>query len=470
MNKIFPMLVIVLCLGFTSFAQEAAQGTVLTMGDFVKLAAGHGTFKEILLQELVLKYNRILSTPQIQLLLDATAQYVLNLGGESGGYPSGGISLSGLFPASGTALSLEYDTAPAAATGTQTSSIGLKVEQSVLKNAFGASSRLQELMAGNEETLAGYQILEAYEDYLAQVIDIYIGWNTAYRNMLYAEKSLNASKTLLNLTKRKQQYGIALPLDVNKATLQVFNDQEQLNGARNDYETSHKQVALFIGLKEGEFQYIPGEFSPEVNDPQLERQRQTFVNESRTAKMLDLVLRIAKQKLDLALDDLLPTATVYAAYNLKGNDILPADSASSDLALGFSLSLPLFNTQAKAAAEIQKNALDKTALSGMNQKEQLGLQLDTLLQTIRFLKEQLDLADRKLKIARLIVDQEQVQYNQGRAGLDDLLDAYKTLDSINQARLQTISDLAKNYIEWLRFTDSLVDDNHRITNKELAPE
>jgi outer membrane protein TolC len=227
---------------------------------------------------------------------------------------------------------------------------------------------------------------------------------------------------------------------------------------------------LFIGLKEGEFQYIPGEFSPEVNDPQLERQRQTFVNESRTAKMLDLVLRIAKQKLDLALDDLLPTATVYAAYNLKGNDILPADSASSDLALGFSLSLPLFNTQAKAAAEIQKNALDKTALSGMNQKEQLGLQLDTLLQTIRFLKEQLDLADRKLKIARLIVDQEQVQYNQGRAGLDDLLDAYKTLDSINQARLQTISDLAKNYIEWLRFTDSLVDDNHRITNKELAPE
>ncbi len=470
MRKFFLISTIIICLGYASFAQEVGQATVLTLNEFIKKASAHGTFKEILLQELVLKYNRILGTPQIQLLLDTGAQYGLNLGDENRGYLSGSVSLSSLFPVSGTTLSLEYDTAPAAATNTQTSSIGLKVEQSVLKNAFGASSRLQELMAGNEETLARYQILEAYEDYLAQVIDYYIEWNISYQNMLYKEKSLNAGKTLLNLTKRKQQYGIALPLDVNKATLQTLSDQEQLNQARDSYESSRKRVALLIGLGGGEFPYIPGEFNPAVNDPQLKRQQQMFLSRSRTIKMLDLLLRIAKQELDLALDDLLPTATVYTAYNLTGDDFLPANSTSSDLELGFSLSLPLFNTQANAKAEIQKNSLDKTALSGMNQKEELGLQLDTLLQTITFLRAQLDLAEQKLKIARLIVDQEQVQYNQGRAGLNDLLNAYQTLDSINQSRLQTMSDLAKNYIEWLRFTDSLVDDNHRIPDKELSPD
>jgi outer membrane protein TolC len=130
--------------------------------------------------------------------------------------------------------------------------------------------------------------------------------------------------------------------------------------------------------------------------------------------------------------------------------------------------VPLLNTQAQAKAEIQKNTLDKTIVSQLNQKEQLELQLHTLMQTIVFLRKQLALAEQKLKTAQLIVQQERHQYNQGRAGLDDLINAYQTLDTISQARLATMGQLTKNYIEWLRFTDSLIDDNHQITDHGIS--
>ncbi len=468
MRRFYIAALIILSLSFHASAQEAGGETVLELKGFLINAVKHGSFKEILMDELSLKYNRILGTPQLQLLLDSTAQYKLSLdsGGESS--LSGDISLSSLFPSSGTTVSAEYDTERSTSLGLQTSAIALKVEQSVLKNAFGSSNRLKEMMAGNEETLARYQILESYEDYLAQVIDIYLEWDTAYRNMKYAQKYLEDSRTLLSLTKRKQQYGIALPLDVNKSTLQVLNSEEQLNQATNDYETARKKVIMLSGIAEKDFTYVPGGVVPAINDEELEKQNKKFLSDSRTVKMLDLLLRIGKQQLNLALDDLLPTATVYASYNLGGADYLPLESTTSDIKLGFSLSVPLLNTQAQAKAEIQKNTLDKTIVSQLNQKEQLELQLHTLMQTIVFLHKQLALAEQKLKTAQLIVQQERRQYNQGRAGLDDLINAYQTLDTISQARLATMGQLTKNYIEWLRFTDSLIDDNHQITDHGIS--
>jgi len=464
MKQLFFICIMISLICAVGSAQEAQHDTVLKLTAFIQLVCKHSTFEEILIEELSLKYNNILSTPQIRVLLNTDAHYTLALDPNRDSYPAASIALSGLFPASGTTLSAEYDTgrSPSMTGSSPNSSISLKVEQSVLNNAFGSTNRLLAIMAGYETTLATYQILEAYEEYLAQLLNIYIDWYAAYENLKYAQKSLQDSTTLLNLTKRKRQYNIALPIDVNKSTLQVLSNEEQLLKARRIYESLRKRAAMLSGMAPEEFTYIPGDITLSLDEINMEEKNNHFLSNSRTVRMLELLTTISKHELDLALDDLLPTATVYAAYTLSGDEYLPLENQANDIELGFSFSMPLLNTEAKAKVKIQKNVLEKSLLSQTNQKQELNLQLNVLHDSIAFFKKQLNLAEQKLNTARLIVREEEIQYNQGRSGLDDVLNAYETLDTINQSRLTAIIELIKSYIEWLQFTDTLINENKQI--------
>jgi outer membrane protein TolC len=465
--KRYIHIIILLSIMCSSISTEETQNKpVLDLDTFMQLVCRHSTFQEFLIQELSLKYSRILDTPQIQLLLDTTAQYTVALDSVDQSHVGGSISLASLFPASGTTVSAEYDTGRSVSGNIQNSSISLKVEQAVLNNAFGTTNKLTALLAGNEAALARYQILEAYEDYLTEVITLYIEWCAAYEDILYAEKSLKDSKTLLNLTLRKRQYNVALPIDVNKSTLQVLSAEEQLNKVQNDYETLHKRVAMLTGYKNDEFNYTPAGVELFEYDIEIEKGTEDFLHKSRTVKILDLIITINKHELDIALDKLLPTAKVYASYNITGNEYLPAENLSNNLELGFSFSIPLLNTDAAAKVELQKSILEESRLSQSNQKEYLRYQLDILHDTIAFLNKQLKLAEQKLATARLIVRDEEIRYNQGRSGLDEVLKAYETLDSINQDRLSLMVQFQKNYLERLRFTDTLIDEDKQILLEE----
>ncbi|MBN1798921.1 MAG: TolC family protein [Spirochaetales bacterium] len=469
MTRFISIVILLSTICSAVFTEETEKTTVLDLSAFMQLVCRHGTFKEFLIQELSLKYNRILGTPQIQLILDTTAHYTIALDSAEGSHLAGSVTLSSLFPASGTEVSAEYDTGRSVSGTVQNSSVSLKVEQAVLNNAFGTTNRLKELMAGNENELARYQILEAYEDYLTEVIALYIEWYAAYQNILYAEKSLEQSRTLLNLTRQKRQYNIALPIDVNKSTLQVLTAEEQLNKAENAYEILRKEVAMLTGFTSNEFSSIPGDPVLSEYNIEIDNEIDAFMLQSRTVKMLDLLTTMSRQELDIALDQLLPTAKVYAAYNISGIEYLPLENQSNDLELGFSVSVPLLNTGANADVELKKNLLEASILSQSNQKENLNLQLTTLRDTIAFLNKQLELAEQKLSTARLIVRDEEIRYNQGRSGLDDVLKAYETLDSINQSRISIMVQLHKSYIEWLRFTDTLIDENKQIILEKDLP-
>jgi outer membrane protein TolC len=462
--------VLILSVGAVCQAQEKTAPAPLSLQQFIEKVMNHGSFREILMDELTLQYDRMLSSSQMQVLLQAGAGYSFDLEDAAGGSADGTVSVTGVFPLTGTTLTGTYDTGPASplAGGGQTSGLLFKVEQSVLKNAFGHAERLRDLLAGKEMTVARYQVLEAYEDYLAEIISAYVRWYAAYENMNNAGQSLRDAATLLELTRQKQRYGVARTADVDKSTLQLLSREDQLLSARLAYEKLSRRVAALCGIPADDFSLIPSPVRTAVDRYVAGAQDETaFPDSSRTAGMLTLLTEISRQEWELSLDDLLPTAKIYGTYSLDGEGLFPSGTLSSEVELGFSLSLPLYSPEASARAEKNKIESDKTALHERNRREELDILAADLAATIKAQKKQLELAERKLVTARRILKDEQERYAQGKIGLDSLINARTTQEDAVQARLALLISLNTNYIEYLRFTDRLVDEEHRIAEDTL---
>ncbi|HEQ71360.1 MAG TPA: TolC family protein [Spirochaetia bacterium] len=451
--------------------QEKEALTPLSLALFIERVRAYGSFQEILLQELTLVYDRTLSARTIQLLLAAGASYSLDLDDPEGSIAGGTLSVSGSFPETGTTVSAAWETGrgSALAGGGQTSSLLFRVEQNVLKNAFGSADRLSNLMAGHEMTLARYQILESYEDYLAQIIMLYLDWYTAYENVTAAEFARRDASRLLELTREKQRYGVAATLDLHKSRLQLLSAEEELLDARTAYQSTRRNVARLLGLSADGFEYVPEPVQPPAAAlREIEPEQEAFRSHSRTVKILALLTEISGEELALSLDDLLPTATVYASYSLDGGNIFPSTDLSNGVTLGFSLSLPLYDPKAEATVGKNRVTQERTRLSEQNQRDELTVQLENLSARITSEQARLSLADQKLEAARLILEEERRRYEQGRVGLDNLLSAQDSFDAIRRARLKTLTALTGDYIEWRRVTDSLVNEEAELTEDPLA--
>lgn len=73
-----------------------------------------------------------------------------------------------------------------------------------------------------------HQVVEAYEDYFAAVITAYFDWYEAYENLQIGESSYHENLKLMENIKERQKSSIALPIDLNKITLQVLAKKETL--------------------------------------------------------------------------------------------------------------------------------------------------------------------------------------------------------------------------------------------------
>ncbi|RPJ07305.1 MAG: TolC family protein [Spirochaetaceae bacterium] len=439
----------------------------LGLAEFVKRVREHGSFREILIQELTLEYNKTLSVDDIRLLLEGNLEYSVDLeGGNAGGF-EGDISLSQQVPATGTSASAGWETG-ISLSGARSSSFLFKIEQNILNNAFGSTARLREEIADSEMAVARYQIMESYEDYLTQIIKLYIQWYAAYEHLSYAKKSLQETVALRDLITQKQRYGVAKQIDAAKSQLVVISREEQLLNAQNSYDKTHGQIARMLGLDPAALKRIPAALKFEMQIPDSRATVEKFLAGSRTAMMLSLLVQIGRQELDVSVDSLLPTAALYATYGIDGDDYFPVENLSNSLKFGLSVSVPIIDADQRARAELQRIATDKAVFHMANQRESLGMQCANLLAEFAGQIKELEFAEQKVILARQILQETERQYNLGNSGLDDLIAARNSLDSIEQARLSVIINMSGNYMEILRFTDQLLDEKKEITDSNLA--
>ena len=175
-------------------AAAASDTTMVTLDRFIEYSCRNDTaFQEILIDELRLRYSEVLALPSPDLIVAVGGEYGVTLGGDQ--EPQVQVSLDKLFPLKGSSLLISMNSARTRTYG-RASELNAFYSVDVLRNAFGRSQRMLADIAGIENQVVRYQILQVYESYLSALIQAYYGWIKAHDELLAAQSSLGESNRL----------------------------------------------------------------------------------------------------------------------------------------------------------------------------------------------------------------------------------------------------------------------------------
>jgi hypothetical protein len=429
---------------------------VLTIQEFIPIASKNDKFfEQILMDELKLQYRKDLNLPVRDIILSVKGQHDLILSQERG-EPEATLGLDKLFPYTGTKLSVSYSHVPSISSTTEQSQLDFLISQPIAENAFGHATRLQDKIIGVEIDVIRYQIIEAYEDYLASLINIYYNWYSAYENLKIGESSLKQNKLLLDNMNRRAGHKIALPVDIKKVQLLVIAKEENVIALRENYTNFANLVKKAIRSAEDvELEpRNPSDFH--VFDIDFEESYGQFTATSRTYEILALLEEKSSLAVTESADDLLPSTNLLLGYKVDGTQ-WGLKNENNMVYAGFSLEWPFPGQADRAAYETSRIDLQKTRLTNQNKYLELYTDLKNLHLQIGREKELIRLADEKIKLSEAVLTDETRNYSFGKISLNDYIDAVNKADLNKFNKIQHTVELKKVLLEWLRLTDRLVD-------------
>ena len=428
----------------------------LPLHEFLALAAKNDTvFESILIDRLPLQYRRDVLLPASDVILAIKQQYNFYLDQDRSN-PETSLSLSKLFPMSGTDVSLSYTKSSSALTTVDSSELEFLISQPIAKNAFGKGTQLLDQIIGVENDVTRYQIVEAYEDYLASLSAAYYNWYSAYENLKVGQASYQSNLKLLDNIHDRQRQNIALPIDVNKMQLLVIGKQENIIVLQEIFDNFTNLIAKAI-RHDGKRRLIPVKPARPAADVKFGIDYETFTQTSRTYRTLRLLEQQSTLEVKKAADDLLPSTNLLLGYKLEGQDVGIRNDESIAFA-GISVRWPIGRTVEKAKHKLAQIERQKTQLSNQNKYEDLRTNLKNLYQQIEREKKLIDVAQKKITLAEAVLKDEAENYSFGKVTLNDYIDAVNRVDENRFNNTEHTVQLHKLLLEWLRLTDKLVDE------------
>lgn len=463
--KILPALAIILS-GISSHSAIAASPSktvILSLKEFIQTATKNDVaFETILIDQLALKYRRDVLLPDSDIILDVKYQHNFYLG-QNRNKPESTISLSKLFPYNGTQLSLNYTKTASALTDTDNSNLQFLVTQPIAKNAFGNATRLQDQIIGIENDIRRYQIIEAYEDYLASLTTAYYNWYSAYENLKVSKSSYRSNQKLMANILERQKQNIALPIDVNKMELLLIGKKENLIILQEIYDNYTNLIIKAIGNKSNST-LIPASPERPTSKFNYTSSYENFTQNSRTYHALNLLEQQGTMQVKKAADDLLPSTNLLLGYQLDGKEWGIKNQQKSYFA-GISLRWPIGRSVDKAKQKIAQIEYKKTILSNQDKYEELRVNLKNIFQQIQREEKLIAVAKKKITLSERILKDEAENYSFGKVTLNDYIIAVNRLDENQFSYTEHNVKLNKLLIEWLRLTDQLVAENILDQNK-----
>jgi len=430
--------------------------TGLSLKNFIEQATLNDTrFETILIDQLQLRYRRDLLLPDSDVIMDIKYQHNFYLD-QNRSNPQASVSLSKLFPYNGTELSLSYGKSSSILSTSEDSGLQFLISQPIANNAFGKATRLQDKIIGIENDISRYQIIEAYEDYLASLTAIYYDWFSAYENLKVGESSYRSNQKLMKNILDRQRQNIALPVDVNKMRLLLIDKQENIIILQEIYDNYTTLIDQSIDNKDNTI-YMPVKPEPPVKDISFKQDYANFVNNSRTYSILNKLERQSNLEVEIIADDLLPSTNLLIGYELEGQD-WTIKRKEDNLFAGISLSWPIGRSVSKAKKEIAQIEYSKTKLSNQNKYDELHTNLENLHRQIEREEKLIAIAVKKIDLAKAVLKDEAENYSFGKVTLNDYISAVNRVDVNQFSYTDHNVQLNKLLIEWLRLTDLLVDE------------
>ena len=449
-----------LLLAFPAAAQSPAEvvsigSRTLTRDEFVALAVrNESRFEEILIEGLALKYQQAIRLPANEWTLSIREDLELyTQRGEDDAAASAGISK--LFNRTGTEISASYGITPVANSGRRTSEFSAAVTQPIARNAFGRSTRMLSRIVGLETEVARHQIIEAYEDFFAAIINSYLDWFEAYENLRVAKSSYRENLKLLENINARRQSRIAKRIDVNKINIQVLGKKEALVDFEEKYASALNLIKRAIRY-EGSAELAPAR-PPEVAfvHESFDAVKDEFKENSRTYKILRKLEKQASLEAEREADNLFPSLDLLVSFKRSGErgDLRDREDF---VGAGLSLEWPIeFRRPEHEAAKIEEK---RARLKTTSTHYRLSADVKNLELAIMREKALGEIAAEKITLAETILKDESEDYTYARSSLNDYIDAVNRLDNnrFNQIRREAL--YRRLNIEWLRITDRLISE------------
>jgi outer membrane protein TolC len=464
--RIAIMLLVLLLAATGSVRAETAgeaAGVEVPLDEFLRVVPEQDKgFHRILIDELKLKYKKALDLPAGDWVAGVLAEYDFDPKARAVGEDTQvGVSLDRLFPKAGLTLSAEAADSSMA----DYSYWEAGISQDIARNAFGRAVRLEDKIVGIEIEIARHQIVEAYEDYLSRLIQVYLDWYFAYQNLRAARQGHRESLVLLENVKERLRRSVALDVDVDKVKLQTMEKEERVVRLEADYEVQSNLVRRAMGLELGTA-IFPRDPTARWNLPkEAEAALERFGRDSRTARLLRWAEERGAQSVLRYADDLLPSLKLGVAY--RETDWGGALQDEQRVYSSVELSLPLVRPQERAIHSIAKVELDKAKFTTQDVLSRVGTDLRNL--TVQILSEQqrIGMTDERIAISESILEAEKENYSFGRTSLNDLIRFADGLENQRFARIAGSVQCTRYLVEWLRLSDRLV--TARQVLKEFAP-
>lgn len=443
---------------FLGAAIAQAQDTPareIPLKEFIEEAYENDTvFQKILIDQLNLKYQKALKIPAGDLVLSVINQYNTYLDVDESEMDNS-LSLSKLFPYLGTTLTTDYASSVSSSTRAVTSELDAYISQPIAENAFGRDTRLLSKIIGVENDVASYQIIEAFEDYLAGLIQIYLDWYTAYKNVETAQNSYQENIKLLQHIKQRQRSNIALPIDVNKVNLQVLEKKENLISLENQYNQYLNMVKQAMRFKE-EAELIPQD--PRLYDNTVidfESGYTHFCRESRTYRILSLLEEKSSLQVDRDADKLLPSIDLKIGYLVEGDEYDLRQNTKTAYG-SVEVEWPFIGQEEHAQHNLSRIAQQKQQLSNQGTYAALHTKLRNIYDAITRKRELIAIADEKIRLAEDIVKDETRNYSYGKVTLHDYIDEINKMEDSKFNKINHTIQLRRLIVEWKRLTDNLI--------------
>ena len=329
------------------------------------------------------------------------------------------------------------------------SSFRFSISQDIARNAFGKKNVLDGLVQNVKTTLSKYQIIEAYEDYMAELITLYYSWIRDYVSFQLAQSSYKENEKVLGSILKRQKNKIADTTDVNKFKLQLLAKEEQLIVFKKKYIETTRKIMDVIGIDSDE-KMIPNsdiiiDLLPKNSDSEI-----TALKDNRSFKILELLNQQGGLEQDLAARDILPSIILSTSL-VKSSDYSGEIKASIDM--------PFFNKKEKANFEIARINQKQVLLETESMSDDLKMSIYLLYSSLQTQKQLVDLAREKRELAEAILHDESENYTFGKINLNDYIQAVNRYDSTRFDEIDQKITYQQLSIEWKRLTDTLVHDD-----------
>lgn len=426
----------------------SAEERTLSFSEFLTTASRkEERFQQILLQALKARHERVLRTPAADFVVDVLAGQTVPALKISQGAETASGGLSFLFPKTGTELRAEGFKNKS---GEETWSFSWA--QDIAKNAFGRAARLESALASVQEELALYQVVEAYEDYLATLSAVYLDWYLAFANRQTARAAVEGGEKLLENLKERRKLGVALPVDVEKTRLQVLERKDRMIRLDSEYEQKTNDIRRALHLEE-KAKIVPQDPTGEAFFGRRDVP-EALSPESRTARLFAVKEKAARLALERAAVDLLPSLQARLVYGTNLDFSSPDDTR--EWGASFFLSFPLSRSNEKAQRRLKQTEHEETVLETQDVLSRLKATLLNLALEQKALEERLRIAAERISSAEKILKEETRNYTLGRTDLNDLLRFSNSLEDQRFNRAALSVDLMKILLERLRLLDELI--------------